>query len=60
MADDPDSIHTDGPGTLPAGDPARGCRRLPGKVVLLTGAARGIGCAIAQGRDFFRFRRARA
>ena len=47
MNDDAESIHTDGPGTLPPGDPARGCRRLPGKVVLLTGAARGIGFASA-------------
>ena len=35
------------PPLLPQGDPARGCRRLVGRVALLTAAARGIGFASA-------------
>ena len=41
------SIHVGGPGRIDHADPARGCRRLGGRVALLTGAARGIGFASA-------------
>lgn len=40
-------IHYGGPVNVTAGDPGRGCRRLGGRVALLTGAARGIGFASA-------------
>ena len=41
------SIHAGGPGAILESDPARGCRRLAGRVALLTAAARGIGFASA-------------
>jgi NAD(P)-dependent dehydrogenase (short-subunit alcohol dehydrogenase family) len=46
MSDTP-SIHTGGPGRITEADPSRGCRRLRGRVALLTAAARGIGFASA-------------
>ena len=41
------SIHTGSPGAIREADPGRSCRRMSGKVALLTAAARGIGFASA-------------
>ncbi len=41
------SIHRGGPEAIREADPARACRRMSGRVVLLTAAARGIGFACA-------------
>ena len=41
------SIHTGSPAAIRESDPGRTCRRMSGKVVLLTAAARGIGFASA-------------
>ena len=44
----PDDLHaTTAPPEVREADPARGCRRLAGRVALLTAAARGIGFASA-------------
>lgn len=42
-----EGIHAGGPGAIREADPGRGCRRLAGRVALLTAAARGIGFAAA-------------
>jgi 3-oxoacyl-[acyl-carrier protein] reductase/2-hydroxycyclohexanecarboxyl-CoA dehydrogenase len=44
---DAQTIDFGGPGRIEEADPARGCKRLTGRVVLLTAAARGIGFASA-------------
>jgi NAD(P)-dependent dehydrogenase (short-subunit alcohol dehydrogenase family) len=41
------AIHAGGPGEIREADPARACKRLVGRVALLTAAARGIGFASA-------------
>lgn len=41
------NIHVGGPGAIREPDPGRACRRMSGRVVLLTAAARGIGFASA-------------
>ena len=42
-----DGIHAGGPGAIREADPGRACRRMSGRVALLTAAARGIGFASA-------------